>query len=189
MNLQKIEKLIVAYEQGNTSLEEEKILMDFFRNEEVPYKLRSYKYLFDFMVTSQDEELINPDFDEQVLAAISNIEPLPKSPSKKIRLYSAIAVAASIVILIGLYFQFNYQMNNVQDTYDDPLLAYAETKKILMKVSGNLNSGVDELKNVSEFNNGMTQLNKISTFDDGMQNLAKISMLEESKEIITSKNN
>lgn len=187
MNLQKIEDLITKYEQGNTSLEEEEILMDFFQNEEVPYQLRSYKDLFDFMETSKDEELTNPDFDDKVLAAISNAPPTSINNSRRIRMYSALAVAASIVILIGLYFQFG-QMNQVQDTYDDPLLAYAETKKILMKVSGNLNSGVDELKNVSEFNNGMEQLNRISTFDDGMQNLEKISLLEESKEIITSKN-
>lgn len=187
MNLQKIEDLITKYEQGDTSLEEEKILMDFFRNEEVPFQLRSYKDLFDFVDTSKDEELINPDFDDRVLAAISEIKPLSKYPSRRLKMYSALAVAASIVILIGLYFQFG-QMNQVKDTYDDPLLAYAETKRILMKVSGNLNSGVAELKNVSEFNSGMEHLNKISTFDDGMQNLEKLSMLETSKEIITSKN-
>lgn len=187
MNLQKIEKLIAKYEQGDTSLEEEKILTDFFQNEKVPYQLRSYKDLFDFMESSKAEELVNPDFDDKILAAISEIQPGSKYSSRKIKLYSAIAIAASIVILIGLYFQFG-QMNQVQDTYDDPLLAYAETKKILMKVSGNLNAGVDELKTVSEFNSGMEQLNKIATFDDGMQNLEKISMLEKSKEIITSKN-
>jgi len=188
MNLQKIEDLITKFEKGDTSLEEEKILMDFFCNEEVPFQLRSYKDLFDFMDTSKDEELINPDFDSRVLDAMSDITPISKFPSRRIKLYSALAVAASIVILIGLYFQFG-QMNQVKDTYDDPLLAYAETKRILMKVSGNLNSGVDELKNVSEFNSGMEHLNKISSFDDGMQNLEKISMLEKSKEIITSKNN
>ena len=59
MNLQKIEKLIKKYEQGNTSLEEEKILMDFFRNEEVPYQLRSYMDLFYFMESSKKEELAN----------------------------------------------------------------------------------------------------------------------------------
>jgi len=32
-------------------------------------------------------------------------------------------------------------------------------------------------------------LNKISTFDEGMKNLEKISMLEETKELITTKNN
>jgi len=189
MNLQKIEKLINKYEQGNTSLEEENLLVDFFRNEEVPYQLRSYKDLFYFMESSKKEELDDADFDDKVMAAISDIKPVSKYPSKRIKLYSALAVAASIVILIGLYFQFGYQMNNMQDTYDDPLLAYAETKKILLKVSGNLNSGVDELKNVSEFNNGFNELNKISTFDQGMRNLEKISMFEETKELITTKSN
>ena len=163
--------------------------MDFFRNEEVPYQLRSYMDLFYFMESSKKEELANEHFDDKILAAISNNEPEIKYNTKKVRMYSVFAVAASIVILIGLYFQFGYKMNSVQDTYDDPLLAYAETKKILLKVSGNFNSGVDELKNVSEFNNGISELNKISTFDEGIQNLEKISMLEETKELITTKTN
>lgn len=188
MNLQKIEKLISKYEQGNTSLEEEKILTDFFLKEEVPYQLRSYKDLFCFMDSSKQEELEDVDFDERVMAAIAEIKPSPSILSNRIRMYSAIAIAASIVILFGLYFQYG-QMNQVQDTYNDPLIAYAETKKILMKVSGNLNTGADELKNVAEFNNGFQELNKISTFDQGMKNLEKISMLEETKELITIKNN
>ena len=189
MNLQKIEKLIKEYELGNTSLEEEKVLTNFFRNEDVPYQLRSYKDLFYFVDSSKKEGLINPDFDDKVMVAISDSKPITKYQSKRIKLYSTLAIAASIVILIGLYFQFGYQMNSVQDTYDDPLLAYAETKKILMKVSGSLNTGVDELKNVSEFNNGFKELNRISTFDKGIQNLEKISMLEETKELITTKSN
>jgi len=188
MNLQKIEKLISKYEQGDTSLEEEKILTDFFRNEEIPYQLRSYKDLFYFMDAAKTEELADEDFDDKVMATIAAFKPSPSIQSNRIRLYSAMAVAASIVLLFGLYFQFG-QMNQVQDTYDDPLLAYAETKNILMKVSGNLNTGVDELKNISEFNNGFEELNKISTFDEGMKNLEKISMLEETKELITTKNN
>lgn len=188
MNLQKIEKLIFKYEQGDTSLKEEKVLTDFFRNEEIPYQLRSYKDLFFFMDAAKNEELADEDFDDKVLAAIADAKPTSLNHSKRIKLYTAFAIAASVAILIGLYFQFG-QMTQVQDTYDDPLLAYAETKKILLKVSGNLNTGVDELKNVSEFNNGFTELNKISTFDQGMKNLEKISMLEETKELITTKSN
>jgi hypothetical protein len=189
MNLQKIEMLIKKYEQGNTSLEEENLLMDFFSNEEVPYQLRSYMDLFYFMDSSKKEELADEHFDDKVIAAITNNKPETKNSTKKIRMYSVFAIAASITILIGLYFRFGYQLPGVQDTYDDPVLAYAETKKILLKVSGNFNAGVDELKNVSEFNNGINELNKLSTFDEGIQNLEKISMLEKSKEIITTKTN
>lgn len=189
MNLQKIEKLIKKYEQGNTSLEEENLLLDFFRKGEVPYRLRSYKDLFSFIDSSKKEELPDEHFDEKIMAAITNNKPETRRNARKIKMYSVLAVAAGIVILIGLYFRFNNQLQGVHDTYDDPVLAYAEAKKILLKVSGNLNTGVDELKNVSEFNNGMNELNMISAFDNGMRNLEKISILEESKEIITTKTN
>ena len=68
-----------------------------------------------------------------------------------------------------------------------PLLAYAETKRILMKVSTNLNSGVSEMKSIKEFNNGLNELEKVSAFQTGMKQLEKVTMFDKAKEIITIK--
>lgn len=187
MNLQKIEQLIVRYEEGNTSLEEESLLMEFFRQKKIPYHLKIYKDLFNYTDSSRREELPDEHFEDRIITAIHQMNRSRVEKMKKIRMYSILTAAASVVLLIGFYFWFGYQMSSVEDTYDDPLMAYAETKKILLKVSGNLNEGVDELKIISEFNRGINELQKISTFDNGMQYLEKIAILEQSKEIITIK--
>ena len=91
-------------------------------------------------------------------------------------------------LLIGFYFVMRIN-NTYQDTYSDPELAYAEVKRVLMKVSGNFNEGTKELKNVKEIENGFDELNKIAAFDDGVKSMNKISVLDKSNELITTKNN
>lgn len=187
MNLQRIEQLIEKYESGKTSSKEETELKEFFSRENVPFHLRSYKDLFTFFDTSAKEELPDKEFDDRILKAISNDKIIPISNRRTRSIYLITGIAASIIILIGLYFQFGLNQPSFEDTYDDPMLAYAETKKVLLMVSGNLNSGTNELQKVSEFNKGLNELDRISTFETGMKNLEKISILDKSKKIITSK--
>jgi hypothetical protein len=77
--------------------------------------------------------------------------------------------------------------NTYQDTYSDPVLAYDEVKKVLMKVSGNFNEGTKELKKVKEMDAGLNELNKIAAFNDGLKTMEKISVLDKSSNLITNK--
>lgn len=187
MNSQRIEHLIKKYEKGETSVREEQELKAFFQQDEIPFNLRGYRDIFTYFDVASREELLNPDFDEKVIAAIS--ETRTKRSFVKIRsLYGISGIAASIVVLIGFYFVMRIN-NTYQDTYSDPELAYAEVKRVLMKVSGNFNEGTKELKNVKEMENGLDELNKIAAFDDGVKSMNKISVLDKSNELITTKNN
>ena len=187
MNLGKIERLIEKYESGKTSTTEETLLKAFFLREKVPIHLLKYKEIFIFIDISQKEELPDSDFDKKILKAIGDDKVIPMVSGSRKKIYSLMGIAASIIILFGLYFQFGRSHNNYVDTFDNPQLAYNEVKKTLLLVSGNLNSGVDKLKDISEFNNGLKELDNISTFETGMNNFEKISVLHESQEIITKK--
>ena len=189
MNLQKIEELIGKYESGDTTMEEEKTLYGFFGNNEVPVHLAHYKKLFSFFNTSKNERLEDEGFDDRIMKAIAKGEPIKNPKGKSYRLFTLMGIAASILILIGvgIYFQSGKQQIHFEDTYDNPKLAYAETKKILMLVSGNMNTGSDELQNVAELENGFTKLKKISNLKSGMKNMEKLSVLNESKNLITTK--
>lgn len=191
MNSQKIERLITRYENGETNTAEEKLLFDFFSQEEIPFHLRSYRDIFQYLEISRKEKLPDRNFDERLFAAMESNQK-PKSINKSRRIYSWIGIAASIIILLGIYFQFGIRnpiidISNIEDTYSDPDLAYAETKKVLMLISGTLNSGVDDLKNIKEFDKSVKELNNIAAFDEGLNGLEKIAEFEKAKEIITSK--
>jgi hypothetical protein len=189
MNLQRIEKLIRKYESGETSMQEEKVLHDFFSNNEVPVHLANYKKLFSFFDTSKSELLEDVGFDDMIMKEIAKSELTMNPKGKSYRLYTMISVAASILIFIsvGIYFQSGTQQIHFEDTYDNPELAYAETKKILMLVSGNMNTGSNELQNVAELENGFRELKEISNLKSGMKNMEKLSVLNKSKNLITTK--
>jgi hypothetical protein len=188
MNLQKIEELIGKYERAETTLEEEKQLREFFLHEAVPPHLRVYKELFIVYNSLSDEKLASEDFDEKILSLIANNDTTPKSSKAGRKINIILAVAATVLLLIGLYSRYWTIFSPERETYNDPRLAYAETRKVLLKVSATLNSGVKELNKVSEFNDGLSELNKLSAFETGLNSVKKISLLVESKEIITSKN-
>lgn len=189
MNLQEIEILIRKYESGETTIEEEMVLHNFFKNSKVPSHLVNYGHLFSFFNASKEESLDNEDFDDMIMQSIEEKDSLPNNKGKLNRLYSIISVAASIIILIsvGLYFQSKTPRISFEDTYDNPELAFDETKRILMLVSGNMNTGSSELQNVAEFEEGFKELKKISSLKSGMKNMEKLSVLNKSKNLITSK--
>jgi len=188
MNLQKIELLIEKYEKGETSLNEEMELKIFFAKENVPFHLSGYKNLFTFYRKAGEEEITDPDFDEKVLRVIAGPGEATGHRRGFRRLYPVLSIAAGLLLILGLYFVF-MQQKKITDTFNDPELAYAETKKILLKVAGNLNTGVDELSNVKEINTGLDDLSNIKSFNEGLKQMNKISILDKSKDSITQKTN
>jgi hypothetical protein len=188
MTLQEIEALIRKYERGETTLEEELELKIFFAKENVPASLSGYRDLFSFYRKAAEEEIPDKDFDNRILNIISGEQPRKDTGKRTRVLYPVIMAAASIAILFGLY-MFLGDRQQPRDTFEDPALAYAETKKILLQVSGNLNNGVEELSNMKEINEGLDDLGNISTFNEGMKSMKKISVLDKSKDMITQKNN
>lgn len=170
-------------------MKEEMVLHDFFQNNDVPAHLINYKRLFSFFKTSKNETLETEGFDDRIMQAIEEVSPEKNQKGKSFKLYTIISIAASILILIsvGIYFQSRTPQIHFEDTYDNPELAYAETKKILMLVSGNFNTGTSELQNISELEEGFKELKKISTLKSGMKNMEKLSVLNKSENLITSK--
>ena len=187
MNLQKIEALIRKYERGETTLEEELELKIFFAKENVPLHLAGYRDLFSFYRKAGEEQMPDGQFDDRILRLISGEQPTEDVPKRVRSLYPVMMAAASILVLFGLY-MFIGNRSQPRDTFEDPALAYAETRKILLQVSGNLNEGVGELSNMQELNQGMDDLGNITTFNEGMKNMKKISVLDKSKDMITQKN-
>jgi len=186
MNLQKIEQLLEKYDRGESTLEEENQLKEFFLNGDYPEILKGRKDLFSYYELSKKEEIPSLDFDEKILSAITKEKVTPFG--KRRQFFYITAIAASIVILFGIYFRYGISGSSLKDTYDDPRLAYAETKKILLRVSANINTGVNEMKNIKHFNTGLSELNKFSAFQTGLSSLERVSILDKTKEILTSKN-
>jgi hypothetical protein len=118
MDYKYIEQLLERYWQGETTLQEEAILRNFFSQPDIPEHLRTYQPLFDL----EKEEPLGDDFDERILGMIEE-EEQPKAKivtltSRLMPLFKAAAIVA-IILTLGNAAQapWNYGWDDPKDEY------------------------------------------------------------------------
>jgi hypothetical protein len=136
MELDRIEILLEKYFEGETSIAEEKELKVYFLSEDVAQHLEQYKAMFGYFSSAKEQK-----FEQKI----------PLQTTK--RNVAWLSIAASIVVLLGMFTFYNYNMNQNQDlgTYDDPQKAFEETQKALNLLSKNVNVGVQSMEYVNEY--------------------------------------
>ena len=71
-NIEQIKSLLTRFYEGQTTPEEERLLADFFRREDVPEDLQQDKQLFLLLVQASDQEMPQ-DIAEEITAFVENI--------------------------------------------------------------------------------------------------------------------
>ncbi|MCX6283906.1 MAG: hypothetical protein NTW31_06715 [Bacteroidetes bacterium] len=170
MNINEIEELLGRYYEGETTLEEEKQLKDFFLQDDIPENLRQHQPLFRFFIAEANETLSEENQDaslnrkiEQYLGETSTLR---VHPGKK-RLYYMSAMAAGLVLLIGLVFLIKNEAGRkgyIENTQPSTELAYNQTRQALMMVSVGLNTGLDEVQRLKTLENALGQIQRINKF-------------------------
>lgn len=140
MELEKISVLLKKYEAGKTSLAEEKILREYFSNQQVPEDLKAYQAIFTFSEVQKEKK--------------STVEAnLPKPVKSYKHLWTGIA--ASIILLVGI-FLFQDGSNELQGselgTIQDEEEALIKSMETLKMVSKLMNESKQDLIYLKEFN-------------------------------------
>jgi len=158
MVLNNIEKLLEKYDNGETSLNEEQQLKDYFSQETVAPHLEMYKPMFDYFLASQQEQFTKH---------------LPLE-TKKVYNYKWLSVAAVAVLMIGFYFNNSFTQNDL-GTYneDQAQLAYNEIAKSLELVSRNFNRGTSQVSYLGAMDNASTQVNYLEAMNNPMERIFK----------------
>lgn len=136
MELDRIEILLEKYFEGETSIAEENELKVYFSSQDVAQHLEHYRAMFGYFSSAKEQK-----FEQQI--------PL-KSKRQKV---AWLSVAASIVILLGMFTFYNLNINQNEDlgTYDDPEKAFEETQKALNLLSKNVNVGIESMQYMQEY--------------------------------------
>ena len=71
MNTSEIEVLLEKFYEGNTSLQEEKILRDFFRGTNVPAHLWSHQSLFNYYIKEQRRKSGDRGFEQKLMTQLT----------------------------------------------------------------------------------------------------------------------
>ena len=136
----KIESLIAKFYAGETTLEEEAFLKDYFKQETVPEKYREAREYFHFLNEEKEQKLDN-SFDEKLLQLIELKEEKPTTV--KMWTFGISSAAAVILVFLMVWFGTDLlQPREVYGTISDPSLAFHETQKMLAVVSKNMNKGL-----------------------------------------------
>lgn len=141
MNKETIIKLLEKYWNCDTTREEEKLLHEFFSQDQelIPEDLRKYKTLFCW---KEKQTAIKTDkkFKTEFNRPFAD------------RFYQSMKVAATVLILLAVgigvhthYQQEKWMEKNFTETYTDPEDALRETTRVIGKVSSVLNMGEKEI--------------------------------------------
>jgi len=144
MELARIEKTLEAYFEGETTLEQEASLRDYFTSADVAPHLAAYQSLFMGLKASKEEvserEIVLPEVNKS---------------SNRWR-YS---IAASIVVVFGIA-SLLMPGNQLTTEEQEALTAFNNTKETLLMLSKNFNKGTDELAVIGQFTNAKNYILK-----------------------------
>lgn len=140
MEFSNIEQLLEQYFDGNTTLEQEKQLANYFSSANVAPQLQQYQPLFNYFKNEKK--------------AISKKETVLKTTTN----FAWIAMAASVILLVGIgsFYLFNNPKSKLDEgfgTYKNPETAFIETQKALQMISTNVNIGIKSVAYINEYHN------------------------------------
>ncbi len=162
MDSNSLQELLKRYWSGDSTLEEEQQLRDHFRNADVPEHLRETAALFRYFDETKKKSLTDVAFDRTV---IEKIDRPPKSGKVVSIVYNAMRIAAGVaVVMVATWFIRNEVRKStpqeVVDTYDDPKLAFEETKKALMMISKSFGTAQQQAKKINMFNEAQEEIQR-----------------------------
>lgn len=183
-NVKHIRKLLDRYYEGQTTLEEEKQLTDFFLNEKVPADLIPEKEFF-AGVAGMAQETISPEgLDDRIRSAIE-AEERRELKVRRINWFSLSGLAAGLAVILTVYLTVIKQGPDqyATGTFEDPREAYEETLKVLSYVSGKWNDGTRELQNLQQVNKTLNAVRPLQKINSGSKQLQLLGNLEKAKNL------
>ncbi|NJN25405.1 MAG: hypothetical protein HC819_05235 [Cyclobacteriaceae bacterium] len=163
MDSKKAATLLSKYQSGKTNRNEEKELKAHFAR--VANKEGPDQVYFQYLQKKRSEAHLGDDFDAMVLHQIegkSNADPGRHGVLR----YWYLAASLALLLTMGVLFRNETSNKNPAttgamaevDTYDDPELAFEETKQALLLLSARLNGGSEYASEFAKFEKGQNTL-------------------------------
>lgn len=161
MDSEKIDELLNRYWNCETSVEEEQQLQTYFRETQVPEQLKETAALFRYFDEQKDRSLTDVSFERNMMRNIA----APKKGKISSLIYNSMRIAAGIAVLIVAVWlvRLEVRKSTPQDTYNDPRIAFEETKKALMMISKSFGTAEEQAKKINLFNEAQEEIRKEET--------------------------
>ncbi|HUS86526.1 MAG TPA: hypothetical protein VMW76_04725 [Bacteroidales bacterium] len=160
MNLPELKNLLEKYYDGESSRGDQERISELLADSNLPKEYYPDREMFKYL--DEDEAIPEPDagFEGRIMKRIDWNDKEKGIATLKRRVYTVTSAAAAVLILIATYLVISVN-NRPEDTFDDPLVAYNETRRLLYEVSANLNKGYKELGNLAYFSKAVSSFETI----------------------------
>ncbi len=158
MDLELIEALLLKYDEGETTLEEERTLRDYFVNSDVPSHLAAEQARFLFMAEASTEvsSLKLEDITGSTNSGSKTIA-LPFGRSY-FRVVMGVAATVSIIVVSLVVLRQSHQDAVGSKKTESEQLAYQQTKQALWLISTKLNRGNQHIVRLAKLNEAETRI-------------------------------
>jgi len=165
MEYSEIEELLNRYLEGETTLEEEALLREYFSQSGLSPKHLEMQEMFRYFADANHAAAAPFDITDE-LSAVIECE-WKKETRNRFRHAFAWAGSAAAVLAIsfGIYHYLNTSEATVKDTFKDPRMAYLETKRALLLVSNTMNRNTASLKYLAKVDESFNHIKKITEID------------------------
>ena len=162
MDSNRLKELLGRYWNGESTLEEEQQLRDHFSTSEIPEEHKETAALFKYFEQSRKKSLTDISFDRTIVEKIH--KPAAKGRVASI-VFNAMKIAAGVVVLMVAIWFVRTEVRQstpqeVVDTYDDPKMAFEETKKALLMISKSFGSAEKQAKKINMFNDAKEEIQR-----------------------------
>lgn len=162
MDSSKLQQLLQKYWSGETTLEEEHVLREYFQQGEAPEELRDVAAMFRYFDRTKKNALNDITFDRAVMDKVSG---KAKEGKGRNLVFNSMRIAAGVVVVMTATWFIRNEIRQstpqeVIDTYDDPKLAFEETKKALMMISKSFGTAEEQAKKINLFNEAQEEIQK-----------------------------
>jgi hypothetical protein len=184
MSSQGIEKILEKYFEGETSLSEERRLREFFHKDDIPSHLVELREQFE-LYEKEGNHTLPEDFNDILFDEIEK-QDRGRKASRRTTLYYISGVAATILILVTIFFRFDAFMSGPRYNDAEAELAFTQATNILHFVSGKFNKGAEPLGKMARFDEGVKNLNTVNKFDEGINKTTPVSRFNQITKLITN---
>ena len=164
MDSERIEELVKKYWECATSLEEEQELQAYFRKGPVPEHLKETAALFKYFDKDKNRSLTDITFEKQVIRKMT----APARGNMARLAFNSMRIAAGILVLFVAIWLVRMEVRkpsslDTADTYQDPKMAFEETKRALMIISKSFNTAEEQARKINLFNEAQQNIRKEET--------------------------
>ena len=153
-----LRRLLEKYYDGLTSETDEQALLEYLLSDDLPEEFEADREVVCSLVRMSTEHEPAPGLEEEIIISLRRGGKLKMRSSARQLYWSISGIAATLLLAVSIWFLAGKGREPV-DTFNSPGLAYAETVRVLHKISSEMNRGTSALSNLESINraaDGMT---------------------------------